>query len=222
MTSSWLSHDLGTIYRPGTKWGLDLISQVLQALLSTNSDMLDWQKKLIKDIIMNITWSDCSLQTWCKMRTWFNVSGSPRLSRNLAAIYIPDTKWGPDLVSQVPHTPLPSNFVRYGGDNKRISSIMPSYLSGGFGTICRSGIPNKDQSWYLRLHIHHHLETFLGILGWQTNFISDIFMVVTWLCYNLQTMCKMRSRYSISSSTYTIAFKLCQISWENKRISLKM
>ena len=198
MTSSWLSHDLGTIYIPGTKWGLDLISQVLQALLSTNYlRCVRLAKKIDKrhHHEYHVIWLQFTDLMQNEDQIWYLKFHIHHCLQTLS-----------DMV----------------GGNKRISSMMPSYLSGGFGTICRSGIPNKDQSWYLRFHIHHHLQTFLGILGWQKNFISDIFIVVTWLCYNLQTMCKMRSRYSISSSTYTIAFKLCQISWENKRISLKM
>ena len=35
------------------------------------------------------------------------------LSRDLATICRPYTKWEPDLVSQVLHAPLPSNFVRH-------------------------------------------------------------------------------------------------------------
>ena len=36
MTLSWVSHDLLTIYRPGTKWGPDLVSLFLQILLTSN------------------------------------------------------------------------------------------------------------------------------------------------------------------------------------------
>ena len=36
VTLSWLSHGLYTIYRADTKWGLNLISQVLQELLPSN------------------------------------------------------------------------------------------------------------------------------------------------------------------------------------------
>ena len=76
--------------------------------------MLNWQKNLINGIIMTFTWSGYSLQTRYQI-------------------------YGQDLVSQVRHAPLPSNFARYVGGNKRISSVTSSYLSGDSGAICRPG-----------------------------------------------------------------------------------
>ena len=49
MTWSWLSRDIATIYRPDSKWGPDLASQVLQALF-TFPDVLGWQKNFINDV----------------------------------------------------------------------------------------------------------------------------------------------------------------------------
>ena len=63
-------------------------------------------------------------------------------------------------------------------------------------------VQNEDQSWYLRFHVHHYLQTLLDMLRWQQNFISDIFMVLTWLWSNFWTMCKMRSR-CISQTLHT-------------------
>ena len=54
MTWSWLSREIGTIYRPDSKWGPDLASQVLQALF-TLPDVLGWQKNFINDVILNFT-----------------------------------------------------------------------------------------------------------------------------------------------------------------------
>ena len=35
------------------------------------------------------------------------------MSRGLTTVYRPDTKWGPDLIYQVPQTLLLSSFVKY-------------------------------------------------------------------------------------------------------------
>ena len=67
MTSSWLSRKLSTIYRQDTKWGPDLMSQVLQVLqLSNFVGIEDMTQKA---------------QGWCHHD-----------SRGLR----PDTKWEPD------------------------------------------------------------------------------------------------------------------------------
>ena len=126
-------------------------------------------------------------------------------------------KWEPDFVSEVLHWPLPSNSIRYVGVTKGFHCICQVTLVQFAGQV-----QTEDSSWCLRFHIHYYLQTFFDMLGWQQNFTCDIFKVVTWLWYNLQTMYKMKTRYSISGSTHTVAFKLCQISWEEKRISLIM
>lgn len=50
------------------------------------------------------------------------------------------------------------------------------------------------------------------MLDWQKNFVNDL-IIMTFTCsgYNLQTRCKMNTRFGISSSTCFIAFKLCEI-----------
>ena len=65
MTWSWLSREIGTIYRPDSKWGPDLASQVLQALF-TLPDVLGWQKNFINDVILNFTRPGWNLQTVTK------------------------------------------------------------------------------------------------------------------------------------------------------------
>ena len=150
---------------------------------------------LINDIVMTFKWSGYSLQTRYKMMTRFAITSSTcsiafklcqicwgnkrilsvtssYLSGKFGTICRTSSKWGPELISQVPHTPLPSNFFRYIG---MTIEFYQWHLNGGH----------------------------------------------TWLWYNLQTIYKMRARCSISGSTYIVAFKLCQISWD-KIISLIM
>ena len=78
--SLWLPRDLATIYVLVTKFGPDLVSQVLQTQLTSNmitlSDMLVRQKNFINGVIMTVTWFDYSLKTRHKMRTRFNISSS--------------------------------------------------------------------------------------------------------------------------------------------------
>ena len=58
------------------KWGPDLVSQVF--CLQLLWDVWDWQKSLINDTVMTVTWSEYNLQTRYKTRNRFNISGSPR------------------------------------------------------------------------------------------------------------------------------------------------
>ena len=115
---------------------------------------------------------------------------------DLVKICRKDTKWGPDLVSQALHAPLPLNFIYD--------------LLGNKMTLVQfeDQVQNEDQSWYHKFHIHQYLQIFLDMMGWQQNFISEIFIVVTWLWYNLKTLWKMRTKHSISGSANTNAFKL--------------
>ena len=113
-TSSWLLCDLAIIYRPYIKWGPSLISQVLQELLPSNFvKYVEWQKNSTNDIVMTVTWSGHNLQTRYKMRTRFGISGSTSI--------------------------ISFKFCQISWDDKRISSVTSSYLSGGFSTICRLG-----------------------------------------------------------------------------------
>ena len=143
------------------------------------------------------------------------------LSRDLAAIYRPYRKWEPDLVSQFLYAALPSNFVIY----IRVARGFHQWRHRIYQVTLiqfADQVQNEDQSWYLRFNTFRYLQTILYMFGWKKNFISDIFFVIMWIWYNLQTMCKIRTRYSTSGSTHTIAFKLCLISCEDKRISLIM
>ena len=79
------------------------------------------------------------------------------LSRDLATICWSYTKWEPDLVSQVLHAPLPSNFDRYVRVTKgfhqnrhRICQVTLALFS--------IQVQNEDQRWYLRFHMNHGKE----------------------------------------------------------------
>ena len=82
ITLSLLSRDPRVFYRPETKRGPDALFQVLSLLLTSNfkilSDVFGWQKNIINDVIMTVTWPGYSLNTRYKMRTRFNILGSPR------------------------------------------------------------------------------------------------------------------------------------------------
>ena len=75
ITTVCLSHEPATTYRPDTKWGQGLVSQVLQVQLTYNFvtllDMLGWRKNFTNDIIMIFTWPSYNLQTRYKIRTRF-------------------------------------------------------------------------------------------------------------------------------------------------------
>ena len=77
-------------------------------------------------------------------------------------------------------------------------------------------IQNEDQIWYLRFSKHYCLQILPDMLGRQKNLINDISMTFTLSGYNLPTRYEMRTRFGISSSTCTIAFKLFQICWGKK------
>ena len=80
VTSSSQSRNLVAIYRLGTKWRPDLVSQVLHTQLTskfvTLSDMLGSQRNFINYIIMIFTWPIYNLQTRYKMRISFGISSS--------------------------------------------------------------------------------------------------------------------------------------------------
>ena len=81
--SSWLPCDLTTIYRLDTKWGIDLVSDVLLAQMTSNIfRYVRLRKNFINDFITTVCLS-----------------------------HEPDTKWGQGLVSQVLQVQLTYNFV---------------------------------------------------------------------------------------------------------------
>ena len=88
VTPSYLSDDFGTICRPGTKWGPELISQDRHISLYSN------------------------FFRYGGMATKFHQLYYCGGHVTLIQFYRPCTKWGPDIVFQVLHAPLPSNFVR--------------------------------------------------------------------------------------------------------------
>lgn len=181
MTSSWLSRKLSTIYRQDTKWGPDLMSQVLQVpqlsnfvgiedmtqkvqgwchydsrglrpdtkwepdLISLNSkctatfsffsNLEPWNSNFINDIIVSRGLVQFKDQTQNEDHTWYLrfymyhkmlscqtcrhekricQLMSSWLSCGLDSIYWPDTKWGPELISQL------WNFIRLIGIKKEI------------------------------------------------------------------------------------------------------
>ena len=101
--------------------------------LQTLSDMLGWQKNYFHDIIMVVMWLD--------------------------TIYRSERKWGPDLVSQVLHTLLTSNFVRY---VKVTKELLPWHHHGSHVTWVQftDKIENEDQIWYLKFYVQFWLKNF--------------------------------------------------------------
>lgn len=78
MTSWLLSRSRREFNRPETKRGPDAQFQVRWLLLSSNFvRYIKMIKNVINDVIMTITWPGYNLQTGYKMRTRFNISGSP-------------------------------------------------------------------------------------------------------------------------------------------------
>ena len=74
MASWWCPQDLGTIYRPDTKWGLDSVSQVLLPVLTLNFVECFGNEKGITSIT----------SSW--------------MSRDFCSIYRPETKMGQGLI----------------------------------------------------------------------------------------------------------------------------
>ena len=133
--SLWLSLDLFTIYRRNAKWRPDLVSQVLELLLTPDFVIcVGMTKRFLKCHHCDYHVSWIQLQTRYKVRTRFVVSGSrvvinfklcqvyqhnkgtrqmtsAWLSSDLVTIHSPDAKWGPDLVFLVLQILLTSHFV---------------------------------------------------------------------------------------------------------------
>lgn len=77
MASLWVSYYMTWIYRPDTKWELDLVFQVLPTQMISNFfRFLDQQKNFTNDIIMIIAWHSCNFKTRLKMRTRFDMHSS--------------------------------------------------------------------------------------------------------------------------------------------------
>ena len=92
-------------------------------------------------------------------------------------------RWGPDLVFQVLHASFSSNLVRYVGVTKGFHQWRHHICQTTLVQFADQ-VQNEDQSWSLRTDIHHYIQTFLDMVGWQQNFISYIIVVVTWLWYS--------------------------------------
>ena len=107
MTLSYLWHDLPTIYRWDTQ----------------NDDQI-WYFKFCK-------------HNWLQTSPFYQISYINKrillmislwLSRDLATFYRNTIKWGPDLVSQLLHAQLTSNFVRY-------VRLTKNFINGNIMTV---------------------------------------------------------------------------------------
>ena len=126
---------MATIYRPDTKWGPDLVSQVLHAPLPSNFFKY---VGVTKDFISDVMYLPGDFGTICR----------------------PCKKWGPELISQVAHTPLPSNCFIYVG---MTIECHQWHLQGGHVTLVQfiDHVQNEDQIWYLRFYTYYCLQILL-------------------------------------------------------------
>lgn len=95
MTSSFLSLDMGTIYRPVIEGRPDFISQAEYVYFISHCQTC-WGYKRIA----------LMTSSWCLLHIGTN--------------YGPDTKWDSELISQALHVLLTSNLVRYIGVLKEL------------------------------------------------------------------------------------------------------
>ena len=190
MTTLLLSHDLKTIHRSETNRP-DFVSQVLVTLTDMTKGDKSWGDKRFAS--MTSSW-------------W---------SKKLGIVYNLDTKWGLDFVSHALHPLLNANFVRYVGELKELHQWL---WSGDLDTIYRPG--KKWGPDFVSQALHAALvANFIWYLGVTKELHKWCHhgACVTWI--NVLTRYKMRTRFCISNSTWTIYFKLCQIRWGDKRIN---
>ena len=121
MTLLLQSRDMGTIYRPKKEKLKPYLQVHHSCSLQTLSDVLAWQDDY-----------KISLGLWTDLFT----------------IYRPDTKWIPDLVSQILHSVLTADIIGWNGKTKRRKWRHCNHYVTWLKFVYQ--IQNKDKTWYLK------------------------------------------------------------------------